>query len=219
LPQNPGSPRSPSLPRLYAIVDADVCARAKRAPLDVARAFLSAGATLLQLRCKSWGSGAFLELAQAVIADAQRAGAAVIINDRADVAALSGAHGLHVGQDDLLPREARAVIGDRPLLGLSTHTPDQWQAAVQEPVSYIAIGPVFGSGTKATGYQAIGLDTVQRASEAAARAGLPTVAIGGITLSNAASVLAAGAASVAIISDLLAGDPEARCRALLRMLE
>ena len=219
MPQSPRPPLSLSLPRLYAIVDADVCARDGRAPVDVARAFLSAGAKLLQLRCKSWGSAAFLDLANVVIEDASRADAAVIVNDRADVAALSNAHGLHVGQEDLSPEDARKVIGDEPLLGLSTHTREQWESAVNERVCYIAIGPVFGTGTKATGYEAIGLETVRRAAGAAAQAGLPTVAIGGITRDNARSVLDAGAASVAIISDLLDGDPETRCRALLRILE
>jgi thiamine-phosphate pyrophosphorylase len=181
-------------------VDAELCARENRAPLDVARAFLSAGAKLLQLRCKTWGSGAFLELAGRVVEEAERAGAAVIVNDRADVAALAQAHGLHLGQEDLTPADARTVIG-------------------AGPISYLAIGPVFGTGTKDTGYEAIGLETVSRAAAAAAGAGLPTVAIGGITGGNAMSVIDAGAASVAIISDLLRGDPEARCRALLRMLE
>ena len=165
------------------------------------------------------GSAAFLDLANTFIEDANRAGGAVIINDRADVAALSHAHGLHVGQDDLSPQDARQVIGDEPLLGLSTHTRDQWESAVTEPVCYIAIGPVFPTGTKATGYGAVGLETVRRASDAAAQAGVPAVAIGGITRHNAVSVIEAGAASVAVISDLLEGDPEASCRALLRILE
>jgi thiamine-phosphate pyrophosphorylase len=207
------------LPKLYAIVDADVCAREGHAPVDVARAFLSAGARLIQLRCKSWGSAAFLDLANTVVDDANRADAAVIVNDRADVAALAHAHGLHVGQDDLSPEEARKVIGAELLLGLSTHTREQWEAAVREPVCYIAIGPVFGTGTKDTGYQAVGLDTVARAAGAARQAGLPAVAIGGITRDNAVSVIEAGAASVAVISDLVHGDPEASCRALLRILE
>ena len=223
----PPSPRPPhsqnllklTLPRLYAIIDADVCARENRAPADVARAFLSAGATLIQLRCKSWGSAAFLDLANAIVEDANRAGGMVIVNDRADVAALSQVRGLHVGQDDLTPADARKVIGDEQWLGLSTHTPAQWQSAVTEPVSYIAIGPVFDTGTKATGYAAVGLTTVTRAADAARAAGLPVVAIGGITRDNAASVIDAGAASVAIISDLLHGDPETSCRALLRILE
>jgi thiamine-phosphate pyrophosphorylase len=204
--------------RLYAIVDADVCARDNRAPLDVARAFLSAGAKLLQLRCKSWGSGAFLDLATAVVEDANGAGAMVIVNDRADVAALSRAHGMHVGQDDLTPVDARTVIGAAPILGLSTHTEEQWTAAIQEPVTYIAIGPVFGTGTKNTGYQPIGLGAVRAAAQAAAEAGLPAVAIGGITLETAASVIDAGASCVCVISDLLRGDPEIRCREYLRTL-
>ena len=219
MPQNPRPPLSLSLPRLYAIVDADLCARSNRAPLDVSRAFLAAGAKMLQLRCKSWGSGQFLDLANDVVADANRAGAVVIVNDRADVAALSRAHGLHVGQDDLAPADARRVVGPTAILGLSSHTRGQWTAAVTEPVSYIAIGPVFGTGTKDTGYSAVGLETGRQASGAAAAAGLPAVAIGGIDLENAASVIDAGADSVAIISDLLKGDPEARCRALLRILE
>lgn len=203
---------------MYAIVDATVCAAAGRAPLDVARAFLAAGARWLQLRCKAMGSGAFLDLALAMREDCEAAGATLVINDRADVTALAGAHGLHVGQDDLSPAEARRVIGAAPLLGLSTHTRAQWLAALSEPIDYLAIGPVFGTGTKDTGYEAVGLATVALAAEAAAARGLPAVAIGGITSGNAASVVAAGAASVAVISDLVQGDPEARCRALLRIL-
>ena len=220
---NPSTAPSPSLPkvaagRLYAIVDADVCAAAGRAPADVARAFLSAGAPWLQLRCKSMPSGAFLELTNLILEHTRDAGAILIVNDRADVAAMSGADGLHVGQTDLTPADARTVIGATPILGLSTHDEGQWTAAVREPVSYIAIGPTFGTGTKDTGYSAVGLPIVTAASTAARKAGLPTVAIGGITLDNASSVIEAGASSVAVISDLLKGDPEARCRAFLGML-
>jgi len=185
----------------------------------VARAFLNAGARLLQLRCKSLPSGAFLDLAVAISDDVRQAGAALIVNDRADVAVLCGAQGLHVGQTDLAPVDGRRVIGDSAILGLSTHTKEQWDAAVREPVSYIAIGPAFGTGTKDTGYTAVGPDVVRRASRAAAERGLPTVAIGGITMENAKSVIDAGASSVAVISDLLTIDPEKRCREFLRALE
>jgi len=185
----------------------------------VARAFLNAGATWLQLRCKSLPSGAFLDLAFDIIEDVRSAGATLIINDRADVARLCGAHGLHVGQTDLAPADARTVIGASPILGLSTHTQEQWDAAVREPVSYIAIGPAFGTGTKDTGYAAVGLGVIRLASVAAAERGLPTVAIGGITIGNANSVIEAGASSVAVISDLLTIDPEKRCREFLRALE
>lgn len=204
---------------MYAIVDVDACAAAGRASLDVARAFLTAGARWLQLRCKDMASAPFLDLANTILEDANRAGAALIINDRADVAALSGAHGLHVGQADLSPRDSRTVIGATSILGLSTHTRAQWESARGEPISYIAIGPAFGTGTKQTGYDAIGLEVVKQASRAALGMGLPTVAIGGITIDNAVSVIEAGAASVAVISDLLKSDPETRCRAFLAALE
>lgn len=219
MPPNPRPTLSLSLPRLYPIVDADVCASGGRGPADVARAFLAAGARWLQLRCKSMPSGAFFELAAELMDDVHQAGGMLIINDRADIAVLSGAHGLHVGQTDLTPHDARKVIGAAAILGFSTHTQEQWDAAVQEPISYLAIGPTFGTGTKDTGYAAIGLDTVTRASAAAMAHGLPTVAIGGITLENARSVIDAGASAVAVISDLLKGDPEKRCREFLRALE
>jgi thiamine-phosphate pyrophosphorylase len=195
-----------------------VCAVAGRAPIDVARAFLSAGAKLIQLRCKAMPSGAFLELAQAVQVDAAAAAATLIVNDRADVTVLSGAAGLHVGQTDLSPRDARFVIGDHAILGISTHSREQWESALREPISYIAIGPAFGTATKSTGYEAVGLQIVKLASTAASACTVPTVAIGGITLENAPSVIDAGAAAVAVISDLLKGDPEDRCRAFLRAL-
>ncbi|HUQ88941.1 MAG TPA: thiamine phosphate synthase [Vicinamibacterales bacterium] len=204
---------------MYAIVDADACAAAGRAPLDVARAFLSGGARWLQLRCKTTPSGQFLELARAIREDSDAAGATLIINDRADITALSGAPGLHVGQTDLAPIDARSVIGSTSILGLSTHTREQWDAAVLEPISYLAIGPAFVTETKNTGYTAIGLDIVREASAAAAKHALPVVAIGGITIENATSVIEAGAASVAVISDLLKGDPESRCREFIRALK
>ena len=228
-PKPPGSPnplsRAPraaaargwvSLPRLYAIVDVELCAAAGRPPLDVVRAFLSAGVRLIQLRAKTWDSGPFLDLAHASVAESRAAGATLIVNDRADVAALAGAHGLHVGQDDLAPLDARRVVGDASCLGLSTHTDTQWTVALDAPISYVAIGPVFGTGTKATGYQPVGVETVRRIGVAAAARGLPVVAIGGITLDRAASVIAAGASSVAVISGLMSGSPEAQARAFIQ---
>ena len=110
------------------------------------------------------------------------------------------------------------MIGPSAMLGLSTHTREQWEQALREPISYVAIGPVFGSATKQTGYEAIGLGVVREMSKAAAASGLPAVAIGGITIENAVSVVEAGAASVAVISDLLKGDPEARCREFIQTL-
>jgi thiamine-phosphate pyrophosphorylase len=206
------------LPRLYAIVDIDACARAQRIPIDVADAFLSAGASCLQLRAKGSESGALLDLAREMTAAARRAAASVIVNDRADIAALAEADGVHVGQDDLPAAFARRLVGDLRVVGLSTHTESQLESAVAEPISYLAVGPVFGTGTKDTGYDAIGLDAVRRAAAIAKRAGLPLVAIGGITLERAPAVIDSGADSVAIISDLLIGDPATRARAFISAL-
>jgi thiamine-phosphate pyrophosphorylase len=146
---------------------------------------------------------------------ARGANALVIVNDRADVAALSDASGVHVGQDDLSPTDVRRIAGSSAIVGVSTHSIGQVSLARTMPVDYIAVGPVFGTATKETGCQAVGLPLVRSAAQGAH----PIVAIGGITLDNAQSVLDAGATSVAVISDLLAhGDPEARVRAWIARL-
>jgi thiamine-phosphate pyrophosphorylase len=204
---------------LYVICDADVCARAGWRPVDFAAACFDGGARLLQIRAKRMAARDLLEITQQVVRRAEGARATVIVNDRADVARLAGAHGVHVGQADLTPAAARAVVGPAALVGVSTHTTEQIAGAVREPVSYIAIGPVFGTTTKDTGYRPVGVGMVKDASAAAAAAGLPVVAIGGITLDAAAEVLAAGAASVAVIGDLLTtGDPAGRVRQYLERL-
>lgn len=138
--------------------------------------------------------------------------AAVVVNDRADLARMAGAAGVHVGQDDLPVEDVRAVLGGEAIVGISTHDQAQIDAALGSTASYIAVGPIFGTATKDTGYGARGLDLVRYA----ARGDKPVVAIGGITLERAPSVFDAGAASVAVISDLLVGgDPEARARRFL----
>lgn len=164
------------------------------------------------------GSGAFLDLAEAAVAVARRESAQVIVNDRADLAVLSAAAGVHVGQEDLSPTDVRRVTGPDAIVGLSTHTRDQIVAAVAEPISYLAIGPVFTTATKATGYDAVGYAAVEQAAEQAGRHRLPVVAIGGITLATAPRVIEAGAAAVAIIGDLMTADPEARVREYLAAL-
>jgi thiamine-phosphate pyrophosphorylase len=140
------------------------------------------------------------------------------VNDRADIARIADASGVHVGQDDMTPADVRAVAGEQAIVGLSTHTPEQVQDAVRQPVSYVAIGPVFTTSTKDTGYDAVGLERLRTAATIAGAAGLPVVAIGGITLERAADVAAAGAQSVAVIGDLLLGsDPRQRVRDYLRL--
>jgi thiamine-phosphate pyrophosphorylase len=203
------------LPRLYPIVDTGVCAAHEVGPLDVVGGCLRGGATLLQLRVKGGSGGAFLELARQARALTDAAGARLIVNDRADIAAMAGAAGVHVGQEDLPVDVVRGILGPAAIVGLSTHTPEQVDAAAREAVSYLAVGPVFDTGTKATGYTARGLDLVRYA----AGTGLPVVAIGGITLDTAPSVIEAGATAVAVIADLFAeGSPEARVRALIERL-
>lgn len=207
------------LSRLYVVCDAEVCAQAGWTLPDFAAACMDGGATLLQIRAKLASSRAFLAAADTIVARAAASGATIVINDRADIARLSGAAGVHVGQDDLSPADVRAVIGPSAVVGLSTHTPEQLVAGVREPVNYVAIGPVFGTRTKDTGYEAVGLDLVSHAARVAAPSGLPVVAIGGITFDRATEVIAAGAASVAVIADLLAtNDPAARVRAYLDRL-
>jgi thiamine-phosphate pyrophosphorylase len=202
-----------------AIVDADLAARRGWTMVDLAEAYLSGGATLLQLRAKSMPSGSFLDVATRITALAHRANATVVVNDRGDIARLSDADGVHVGQEDLQPTMVRRVVGAEAIVGLSTHTIEQVDAGLRAPVSYVAIGPVFGSDTKATGFARLGLEPVRRAAGRTQEKGLPLVAIGGVTLDTAPDVIRAGATTVAVISDLVAGgDPAARVRAYLARL-
>jgi thiamine-phosphate pyrophosphorylase len=193
-----------------------VAAAAGWAPMALLDAFIAGGATLIQLRAKQLPSGPFLELCDAAVERCAGRGARVIVNDRVDLAVLSKAAGAHIGQDDLNPGDARAQLGPLAILGRSTHDETQITGAALEPVSYIAVGPIFGSNTKATGYQAVGLDLVRAARRLAPA--FPIVAIGGITLDNARAVIDAGATAVAVIGDLVAGgDPAARIASYNRL--
>ena len=195
----------------------DAAAAAGFAPLTLAAHFFDGGATVVQLRAKHLASGPLLELADALVARGRPYGARVIVNDRVDVAVLSKAAGAHVGQDDLVPADARAQLGPGAILGVSTHDAAQFARALQATATYIAVGPIFGTRTKDTGYAPVGLDLVRAARRLAPA--IPIVAIGGITLETAPSVLDAGATAVAVIGDLLAsGDPAARTRAYLQTL-
>jgi len=207
------------LPRLYPIVDVDLCRGRALDPLAVLDAFLAGGARFLQLRDKSPSTRDRIAFADAAMLRVRAAGARLVINDRPDVARLSGADGVHVGQDDLSVEDVRRVLGPDAIVGLSTHDAKQIEEASRTDASYIAVGPIYGTDTKQTGYSARGLELVRVASlrlrSGQAGVGTPIVAIGGITLARMPEVLAAGAASVAVISDLLAGNPEERVRAYL----
>lgn len=213
-------PNRPDLPRLYAILDADVLAARALDPLSLLDIWLAAGVRLVQLRAKTLPGGAFLELARAMAARVASASGIFIVNDRPDLARMAGASGVHVGQNDLAPADARAIVGPDAIVGISTHTDAQVEQALELPVDYVAIGPVFATRTKGpTSDEPVGLDGVRRAAERARSAGLPVVAIGGIDLTAARDALSAGAAAVAVISDLLAGDPAARVRAWQEALD
>lgn len=206
-----GTPPLPVFPPLYAVVDAELSRAHGFEPPALAKIFLDEGVSLLQLRAKSAAGADFLAWTDDIVSHAAGKGAMVIVNDRADIARLGRATGAHVGQDDLPLAAVRELLGPNAIIGLSTHTPGQIDAACREAVSYIAVGPIFETGTKSTGYKPVGLGVIRYAVSVCAP--IPVVAIGGITLERAPEVLAAGAQSVVVISDLLIGaDPARRVR-------
>jgi thiamine-phosphate pyrophosphorylase len=204
-----------SITILYPIIDTAVCSAHTIDPVELAAACVRGGARILQIRAKQESGAEFLALTDRIVAVAREFGARVIVNDRADIARLAGADGVHVGQTDVPVEQAMAIVGAGRIVGLSTHDRDQIDRAVAGPASYVAVGPTFRTATKETGYEPRGLDLVGYA----AGRGKPVVAIGGITLDRAPSVMAAGASAVAVISDLLTdGDPERRVRAFVAAL-
>ena len=206
-----------SLPRLCAIVDQRTAERHGWRVPALAHACLEGGARWLQLRVAGAGSGQALEWCDEIVAAARRCGARVVVNDRADIALLAGADGVHVGQTDLRPDAVRRVLPRPGVVGVSTHTTAQVDRSRADDATYVAVGPIHRTGTKATGYDPVGLGLVRYAAGAQA---CPVVAIGGITPERARPVLAAGASAVAVISDLLrGGDPAQRVAAYVALLE
>lgn len=200
---------------LYAILDS---AAGPAPPAETAvEALLRAGVRVIQYRHKEPFRHAHVQECAALARKIHEAGGVFIVNDRADVADLSGADGVHLGQEDLPPEKVRRFLAEARLIGYSTHTLDQARLAATAPVDYIAIGPVFPTQTKMNPDPVVGLSLV---SEARSLTNKPLVAIGGITMENAPSVLAAGADAVAVIRDLLAGpDLEERARQFLAALK
>lgn len=190
-----------SLPGLYAIADA-----AFGDPVELARLLFDGGARLVQVRNKNAGAAELLRQVESILGFAP-ADARVIVNDRTDVALLSGATGVHLGQTDLPVLRARAILPPNSLIGVSTHNLEQALRYETEPVDYIAAGPVFQTSTKANPEPVIGLHGLR---EICAGVTKPVVAIGGITRQNAGAVFACGATSAAVISDLLKSKDVAR---------
>jgi len=201
-----------ALPRLYAILDSSVFPNTE-ALCASAKELVAGGVTLLQYRNKSGNARTMLEQAREL---KRRVGGSVklIMNDRADLCLAAGFDGVHVGQHDLSPEGARKVIGENLWLGVSTHNPAQVVEAGKTSADYIAVGPVFPTASKVNPDPVIGLEGVRRARALSRK---PLVAIGGITRANARSVIAAGADSVAVISDLLL-DPHKSAEEFLRIL-
>lgn len=198
--------------RLYPI--ADTLGDRSRSHLDIAAAMLRGGARFLQLRVKDRGTSNFVDIARAVKQVADSMNATLIVNDRADIAKLIDAGGVHLGQEDLSPSAARALLGDGKIIGLSTHTLEQAEAAHHEPVDYIGFGPIFATQSKSRPDPVQGLDALRSVRQ---RVGLPIVAIGGITAASMPSVLDAGADAVAMIGEIVnAASVELRVRELLR---
>jgi thiamine-phosphate pyrophosphorylase len=198
---------------LYAIVDES----SARPPLALVAAFLEGGAAIVQLRLKSAAAGDLFRLAVAAGELCRARGALLLVNDRPDVARAAGADGVHLGQEDLPPANAREILGPDALVGISTHSDAEIDAAVRSGADYIGFGPVFA--TRSKGASPLppphGIAGLRRA---VTRAGsLPVVAIGGIDVARAAEVRQAGAACAAAIAELCAApDPAARTREMVQ---
>jgi thiamine-phosphate pyrophosphorylase len=202
------------LPRLYVILDAALITSPER---DCAASLAEAGVRLLQHRNKSAPGRQYLKSSRELAELLVPRGVSFFVNDRPDVAFLSGAKGVHVGQDDLDVEQARRIVGRERLVGVSTHNLGQFEQAAASSADYIAVGPVFSTLSKANPDPVVGLDFIRRVRRLTDK---PVVAIGGITLERAASVIEAGADSVAVISGILtAPDPAQRARQYIEILE
>ena len=197
------------LPSLYAITDRALAGGLSHE--EIVHRLVDGGVRLIQMREKGLPDRPLLAHAMAAVRAAHGAGAVLVINDRPDVAVLSGADGAHVGDMDLPAAEARRLLGASRLLGVSTHATEDALRAGDLPVDYVALGPIFETSHAAVARPAVGLKAVSRAASGLR---VPLVAIGGITLDRAADVIDAGAASIAVMGDLMtAKDIAARAAA------
>jgi thiamine-phosphate diphosphorylase len=200
--------------RLYLVADPD---HASGDLANMVERALAGGVTAVQLRCKTLSDRAQLDLAQAVRALTRQAGALFLVNDRLDIALAAGADGVHLGVDDLPLSEARRIGGPGMILGYSPETDTQTEAAALTGADYLGVGPVFGTSTKGDAGAAIGLGVLARRARLAM---IPVVGIGGITIDNAASVIRAGAAGIAVVSAISRQtDPQSAARTLRTAIE
>jgi thiamine-phosphate pyrophosphorylase len=184
---------------------------------DCALSLAEAGVRLLQYRNKSAPARRYLDSSRELAELLRPRGVSFFVNDRPDVAALAGATGVHVGQEDLDVEQARRVVGRDRLVGVSTHNLEQFKRAAASSADYIAVGPIYDTSTKANPDPVVGVDLLRRVRRLSDK---PVVAIGGITLEHAAAVIEAGADSIAVISGILrASDPGQRARQYIKTLE
>jgi thiamine-phosphate pyrophosphorylase len=192
-----------TLPRIYPLTDVALSGLSHAEQVHLLSA---GGASLIQLREKHLPALDFYEQAKAAMNVAACSGVQLIINDRADVALAVGAHGVHLGQDDMPPEAARRILGPEAIIGYSTHSVEQAGKALSLPIDYLAIGPIFSTATKAGAAATLGLEGLRAIRRTAGHVQL--VAIGGISHANARAVIEAGADSVAVISALLSNAGE-----------
>ena len=197
-------------PALYAILDVSPAAGLDA---SVARIFADAGVKLIQIRDKKASPRKIYDASKRLAEKLTPAGVRIIVNDRTDIAAVIGAGGVHVGQEDLPVEAARKICGSARWVGISTHNLEQLRAANLTSADYIAVGPIFPTATKENPDPVVGLEFLRAARQITKK---PLVAIGGITIESAEAVFRAGADSVAVVRDLAsAGDPAQRVREYL----
>lgn len=190
------------LPKVYPITDLGLSGLSHAEQIEL---LIKGGATFIQLREKNLSPFEFFQQASMAVDSARKRGVQVIINDRVDIALTVKANGVHLGQDDLPPEAARRVLGAEATIGYSTHNIEQVGQALELPIDYLAIGPIFSTTSKSDTEPVVGLEGLRAVRKVVGK--LPIVAIGGITNENANAVIEAGATSVAVISTLLS-DPK-----------
>jgi thiamine-phosphate pyrophosphorylase len=201
-------------PPLYAILDAE---GGPQAAVSLARVLADAGVRLIQLRDKHASPRVIYEAVQQLHETMAPRGVRVIVNDRPDIAAMIGAGGVHVGQQDLPVEQARKICGAGRWVGVSTHNLEQFLEADRTSADYIAVGPIFPTATKENPDPVVGLEFLRAARQLTQK---PLVAIGGITIESAEAVYRAGADSAAVVRDLVgAADPAQRAREYLDVAE
>ena len=203
------------LPKVYPLTDVGMTGLSHA---EQTRRLAIGGASLVQVREKALSVKEFYSEAELALEAARELGVRLLINDRVDIALTLGADGVHLGQDDLPPEQARKLLGDHAIIGYSTHNVAQALDARALPLNYIAVGPIFATTTKTDTSPVLGLEGLRAIRDAVGD--IPLVAIGGITGENAASVLGAGADSVAVIGGLLSKPDEIsnRTASLLKSL-